>query len=141
MNGRPINEKIRFIGACNPYREREETETDNGLKMEKINEGKEKMAYLVNLLPNSMLYYIFYFKSLENDDVKKYIECIVGEEFPPGEEEKNKEQENIETKYEILPKIDDKVDKDDKRSEKSIFRDTAIYAIYQSHTHVRKKKW
>ena len=139
LNGRPINEKIRFIGACNPYREREETETDNGLKMEKINEGKEKMAYLVNLLPNSMLYYIFYFKSLENDDVKKYIECIVGEEFPPGEEEKNKEQENIETKYEILPKIDDKVDKDDKRSEKSIFRDTAIYAIYQSHTHVRKK--
>ena len=134
LNGRPINEKIRFIGACNPYREREETETDNGLKMEKINEGKEKMAYLVNLLPNSMLYFIFYFKSLENDDVKKYIECIVGEEFPPGEEEKSEIKEKEENKYEELPKND----KDDKRSEKSIFRDTAIYAIYQSHKYVRQ---
>ena len=112
LNGKPINEKIRFIGACNPLREREEKETDNGLKLEKMNDGKEIMAYLVSPLPNTMLYYIFYFKSLDDDDVKKYIECIVGEEFPLGEDDK---------------------------SEESILRKAAIDAIHMSHNYVRKE--
>ena len=42
LNGKVINEKIRFIGACNPFRKREEIETGNGLKMEKMNESKKK---------------------------------------------------------------------------------------------------
>ena len=112
LNGKEIDEKIRFIGACNPFRKREDKETDNGLKLEKMNEGKEDMAYLVNPLPNSMLYYIFYFKSLDNDDVKTYIESIIGKEFPPG-------------------------DKDE--SENSILRNVAIDVIYDSHNFVREK--
>jgi hypothetical protein len=62
LNGKIINENVRFIGACNPLRRREDIETENGLKIEKMNEGKEDMAYLVSPLPNTMLYYIFYFK-------------------------------------------------------------------------------
>ena len=54
---------------------------DEGLKLE-IGDNDQEMAYLVNPLPNSMLNYIFYFKSLEKSDVIKYIESIIGEEFP-----------------------------------------------------------
>ena len=134
LNGKAINEKIRFIGACNPFRKREKSETDNGLKLEKMNEGKEEMAYLVSPLPNTMLYYIFYFKSLDDEDVKKYIECIVGEEFPPGDDKKNEINEKEEKKYEKLPDND----KDDGKSEESILREAAIYGIYQSHKYVRQ---
>ena len=56
-------------------------EKDEGLKLE-ISDNDQEMAYLVNPLPNSMLNYIFYFKSLEKSDVIKYIESIIGEEFP-----------------------------------------------------------
>jgi hypothetical protein len=134
LNGKSINEKVRFIGVCNPLRRREDIETENGLKIEKMNEGKEDMVYIVSPLPNTMLYYIFYFKRIDKDDAKKYIECIIREEFAPGDNEIN--VENTGEKYEELPKNDEK---DDKRSEKSIFREAAIYAIYKSHEHVRKE--
>ena len=112
LNGKAINENIRFVGACNPFRKKEENENDNGLRLEKISDNGEEMTYLVNPLPNSLLYYIFYFKSLDDHDVKKYIESIIGEEFPKGE---NDESEN------------------------SILRKEAIEVIYQSHNFVRKK--
>ena len=111
INGTKINERIRFIGACNPFRKKEDNENESGLKFEKINENEDQMTYLVNPLPNSLLYYIFYFKSLEDEDVKKYIESIIGEEFPKGE---NKDSEN------------------------SILRNTAIISIYDSHTFIRE---
>ena len=109
LNGKKIDERIRFIGACNPFRITKNNEKDEGLKLEASNE--QEMAYLVNPLPNSMLNYIFYFKSLEPDDVKKYIESIIGEEFPKGENEND---------------------------EKTILRNIAIEAINYSHDYVRK---
>ncbi len=108
LNGKAINEKIRFIGACNPFRKKEEQENNIGLK---LNEGGEEMTYLVNPLPNSLLYYIFYFKSLDENDVKKYIESIIGEEFPKGENEESKN---------------------------TFFRNIAIDTIFKSHQYVRK---
>ena len=36
-------------------------------------------------MPNSLIYYVFYFKSLDDEDTKKYIEIIIGEEFTEGE--------------------------------------------------------
>jgi hypothetical protein len=64
------------------------------------------MAYLVNPIPNSMLNYIFYFKSLDNNDIRKYIEIIICEEFPKG--------------------CDD-------NSENSILRNIEMDVIYESH--------
>ena len=74
LNGKKISENIRFIGACNPFRKKSPKENDIGLR---LNENAEEMTYLVNPLPNSLLNYIFYFKSLEDDDVKEYIESIM----------------------------------------------------------------
>ena len=109
INGKAINEKIRFIGACNPYRRKKIKEKEEGLTM---NESGEEMTYLVNPLPNSLLNYIFYFKSLEDSDTIKYIESIVGAEFPKGEK---------------------------KESENSILRNNVIKAIFESHNYVRNE--
>lgn len=69
------------------------------------------MTYLVNPLPKSILNYVFYFKSLEDEDIKKYIESIIGEEFHKGESDE---------------------------SQDSFFRKKAIDAIYYSHKFVRE---
>ena len=107
LNGNHIDEKIRFIGACNPFRKN--NENDEGLKL--TNNDEEEMTYIVNPLPNSLLNYIFYFKSLDENAFEKYIEAIIGIEFPEGE---------------------------GKDSENSILRNNAIKAIFDSHNYVRK---
>ena len=107
LNGNHIDEKIRFIGACNPFRKN--NENDEGLKL--TNNDEEEMTYIVNPLPNSLLNYIFYFKSLDENAFEKYIEAIIGIEFPEGE---------------------------GKDSENSILRKNAIKAIFDSHNYVRK---
>ena len=112
LNGKEIDERIRFIGACNPFRRNKNNEGDEGLKLDNSNNEEDEMTYMVNPLPNSLLNYIFYFKSLENRDVEKYIESIIGEEFPKGEDE---------------------------NSDNSFLREKAIEAIYFSHNFVREQ--
>ena len=60
-------------------------------------------------MPNSLIYYVFYFKSLDDEDTKKYIEIIIGEEFHEGE--------NI-------------------NNENSILRNNAIISIYESYDEI-----
>ena len=45
LNGKEIDQRIRFIGACNPFRRNKKEENEEGLKLEKIDgeeEQKEK---------------------------------------------------------------------------------------------------
>ena len=60
-------------------------------------------------MPNSLIYYVFYFKSLDDEDTKKYIEIIIGEEFI--------EEENI-------------------NNENYILRNNAIISIYESYDEI-----
>ena len=83
FNGKQINERIRFIGACLPLRKKELKEIENDLKLQ------EEKIYLVNPLPNSLLNYILYFPNIDDYDTKKYIENIINEEFPIKEENGN----------------------------------------------------
>ena len=106
LNGEEIDKRIRFIGACNPFRKNRDNEGEEVLKLENI------MAYIVNPLPNSLNNYILYFKTLDDHSIIKYIESIIGEEFPNGEND---------------------------NSENSILRKIAIEAIYYSHKYVREK--
>ena len=52
LNGKPIDERIRFIGACNPFRKNKNDEGDEGLKLDTSNNNEEEMTYMVNPLPN-----------------------------------------------------------------------------------------
>ena len=60
-------------------------------------------------MPNSLIYYVFYFKSLDDEDTKKYIEIIIGEEF--------NEEENI-------------------NNENYILRNNTIISIYESYDEI-----
>ena len=67
LNGKSINNKIKFIGTWTPFGIMTEKERDSELKFDKIDEGEEEMVYFVSPLPKTMLYHTIYFKSLEDN--------------------------------------------------------------------------
>jgi len=67
LNGILIDERIRFIGECLPFRK---------------NDNPENIQTLYEPLPNSMLNYILYFKNIDDDNIKKYMKSILEEDFP-----------------------------------------------------------
>ena len=70
-NGKEIDKNIRLIGACNPYRKRQGNKEKCGLSFSDDNE--DELVYLVNPLPQSLLYYVFSFGSIGPEDEKLYI--------------------------------------------------------------------
>ena len=84
FNGKKLNDKIRLIGACNPYRRREKEMERCGYGRENIND--KELVYSVQPLPQSLLNYVFSFGSLNKDDEKKYIYSIIEKLFVEGEE-------------------------------------------------------
>ena len=74
-NGKKLNSKLVFIGACNPYRTSKNKSSINGL----IYKGKKQnnILYNVNPLSHSLMNYVFYFGSLSSEDEKKYIKAII----------------------------------------------------------------
>ena len=85
--GKKLNERLTFIAACNPYRLKiinqkgKEKNEDFCLKFEDKNyyKSNQKLVYLVNPLPHSLLTSIFDFGNLSSEDEKKYIQSIVKE--------------------------------------------------------------
>ena len=86
FNGEKLENNIRLIGACNPYRMRKANIERCGLTREDYEEYQ--LLYKVEQLPQSLLYYVFSFGSLKDDDEKEYIKCIIQKLF-------NKKEENL----------------------------------------------
>ena len=78
-----INSNIKLIGACNPYRKRKKNKEKCGLSMSDDNENE--LVYLVQPFPQSLLYYVFSFGSIDKDDEKKYISSILEKSFTKDE--------------------------------------------------------
>ena len=85
-NGKALNKKLTFIAACNPYRLRKinsnQKEEDNFCLVspdKNYYDYKQRLVYLVNPLPHSLLTSIFDFGNLSLEDEKKYIKSIVKE--------------------------------------------------------------
>ena len=74
-NGNKISDNIRLIGACNPYRRRKGNKEKSGLSLSDDNE--KELVYIVQPLPQSLLYYVFSFGSVDEKDEKKYIYNII----------------------------------------------------------------
>ena len=106
LNGEEIDKKIRFIDACNPFGKNRDNEGEEELKLE------NNIEYIVNPLTNSLINYILYFKTLDDHESIKYIENVIGEEIPIGDNDN----------FGI-----------------SILRKNGIEAIYYSHKYVREK--
>jgi len=84
FNGEKLEKNIRLIGACNPYRKRKEFIERCGLTRE--DDEDDQLVYKVEQLPQSLLYYVFSFGSLKDNDEKKYIKSIIQELFIKEEE-------------------------------------------------------
>ena len=85
FNGEKLNNNIRLIGACNPNRKRKVKTKKYGLNTEHDNDNENELVYLVNPLPQSLLYYVFNFGSINEDDEKKYIYSIIEQLFTKEE--------------------------------------------------------
>ena len=83
FNGEKLEDNIRLIGACNPYRKRLNTIEKCGLTVEddEDEEYDKNLVYKVRPLPQSLLYYTFSFGSITKEDEKKYIQSIIREIF------------------------------------------------------------
>ena len=91
--GKKISDNIRLIGACNPYRKRKGNKEKCGLTLSDDNDNE--LVYLVQPLPQSLLYYVFSFGSIDENDEKKYINSIIEKLFT--EEEKDLHEYTTET--------------------------------------------
>ena len=90
FNGKKLEDNIRLIGGCLPYRKRKLTEY-----LSQENEKDNILIYNVKLLPQSLLYYIFSFGSRIPEDEKRYIYFMIGNLF--NEEEKKLHELTMET--------------------------------------------
>ena len=93
-NGIPLSDNIRLIGACNPYRKRKNKKEKCGLSLSDDNENE--LVYLVQPLPQSLLYYVFSFGSIDDEDERKYIHSIIEKSFLEEKEELMKKPEYCE---------------------------------------------
>ena len=95
FNGKKLEDNIRLIGACNPYRKKNDTKEICGLIREEDEE--DKRVYKVYQLPFSLLYYVFSFGTIDEEDEKKYIRSIIDELFDHyDQKEKNMHELTIE---------------------------------------------
>ena len=85
FNGEKLEENVRLIGACNPYRKRKELIERCGLTRE--DDEDDQLVYKVEQLPQSLLYYVFSFGSLRDEGEKKYIRSIIQKLFTKEEEQ------------------------------------------------------
>ena len=62
-NGKRVSDNIRLIGACNPYRRRNRNISINKCRLTSISDDNEnsnnkELVYLVQPLPQSLLFYV-----------------------------------------------------------------------------------
>ena len=84
FNGEKIEDNIRLIGSCNPYRRKKLILEDNTLIPEDLNED-DYLVYKVKQLPQYLLNYVFSFGSLADEDEKRYIYSILSNIFNKNE--------------------------------------------------------
>ena len=88
FNGEQLENNIRLIGACNPYRRRVFATEKCGLTRE--DDKNDDLVYKVEQLPQSLLYYVFSFGTIKDAHEKKYIKSIIQKLFIKGEENLHK---------------------------------------------------
>ena len=76
VQGKKIKRNVAFIGACNPYRKKENEKEIENTGLIKKESKYSNLVYSVNLLTHSQLYYVLNFGALDNQDEKKYVESI-----------------------------------------------------------------
>lgn len=76
IQGKNIKKNVAFIGACNPYRKKENGKELENTGLIKKESKYSNLVYTVNPLTHSQLYYVLNFGTLNTDDERKYVESI-----------------------------------------------------------------
>ena len=97
-NGVKLSDSIRLIGACNPCRRRKDNKAQCGLRNSSNNND---LVYLVKDLPQSLMYYVFNFGSIGEEDEKKYISSIISKFFEKKDDNNNIINDDYENKLKI----------------------------------------
>ena len=84
-NGEKIRENIRLIGVCNPYRKRRHNSEKCGLSIDYDNDKDNELVYQVQPFPPTLLFYVFSFGSINEEDEKQYIYSIIEKLFTKDE--------------------------------------------------------
>ncbi|CAI2175317.1 7490_t:CDS:2, partial [Funneliformis geosporum] len=81
LDGKSIHSNIRLFAACNPYRIRNKSVSNVGLKPKKIvfEHLKSSLVYEVKPLPDQILDYVWDYGILQSKDEKIYIQIMVQE--------------------------------------------------------------
>ena len=87
-NGEKLSQNIRLIGSCKPYRKKLDNTEKFGFS---IYDDENRLEYSVQPLPQSLLYYIFSFGPINEEDEKKYIYSILGNLFIEDEKKLHKD--------------------------------------------------
>ena len=87
FNGEKLNDKIRLIGSCYPYRIIRDNFYDN-------RNNNDKLLYTINYLPMSLLFFVFNFDLINQEDEKKIIFHNLNKLFT--KEEKNLQKNTLE---------------------------------------------
>lgn len=76
-------ENIALISACNPYklRDKELSQQTSGLQYKARDESMSRLVYRVNPLPESMISFIWDYKSLYLEEERKYIEKMIQQKY------------------------------------------------------------
>ena len=91
--GEKIAKNIKLLAACNPYRINEKNKVKCGLS--RPSDQYDELVYLVKLLPQSLMYYVFNFGSISEEDEDKYIRSIISKHFDKNEEILKEKTKNI----------------------------------------------
>ena len=75
MFGKPLSERLLFLGAVNPYRTMTDKMKQSGLRYP--TDKKKELVYTVNPIPQTLMCFIMNFGSLNSDEEKKYIEAML----------------------------------------------------------------
>ena len=90
FKGEKLEDNIRLIGACNPYRKKKLNSEKYGLTTDEDENNDDNLVYKVQQLPESLLYYVFSFGSLTKENEKDYIYSMTKNLFDTPEEELRK---------------------------------------------------
>ena len=95
FKGEKLEDNIRLIGACNPYRKKKSNSEKYGLTTDEDEDDDDddddvNLVYKVHQLPESLLYYVFSFGSLTKENEKDYIYSMTKNLFDTPEEELRK---------------------------------------------------
>ena len=85
--GNKMSDNIRLIGTCNPYRKIKKGREKYGYILYDDNNDNNELVYLVQPLPQSLLYYVFSFGYLHEDNDFNYIKKMLENCFKNEEKE------------------------------------------------------